>query len=147
MMLANSEHLGMTIIWPSKIETYEDIQCPMKVKQWVAVISGICPKFGFKREFIKKQSSKVSPTVYWNIYPLQRGKIYQFNGLYVAKKNYSNGYLYTSPCGELISVIEKEEVRVILNMPSKKKNEIKDKLLEERSNDKTNFADNDNCPF
>lgn len=147
MLLVNSEHLGMSIIYPSKIETYFDKTCMMGVKQWVAQITGLCTKFGYKREFVKSQSTPISPEVNWVIFPLKAGAIYQFTNLYIEKLHYSTGYVYISPCGTLLSTIEKEEMRRLLNMPVKRQEELRDALLEARSHENKNYANDDDCPF
>lgn len=146
MLLVDSEHLGMTILYPSKIETYYDKTCMMGVKQWVARIVGVCPKFGFKREFVKSQQTAISKEVNWIIFRLESGAIYQFTNLYIEKLHYTSGYIYVSPCGKLLSTIEKEEVRTLLNMPTKKREELKDAMLEARSFKDEDYADDD-VPF
>lgn len=146
MLLVNSEELGMSKLCPSKIETYYDKSCMMGVKQWVAQITGLCTKFGYKREFVKSQSTPISPQVNWVIFPVKAGAIYQFTNLYIEKLHYTSGYVYISPCGTLLSTIEKEEVRTLLNMPTKKREELKDAMLEARSFENKNFA-SDDIPF
>lgn len=146
MLLVNSEEIGLSKIFPSKIETYYNQETMKDTKQWVARIDGICTKFGFKREFVKNSRTKINPNVFWVIYTLDKGHIYQFNNIYASEKEFISGFIYVSPCGSLVSTIEKEQVRVLLNMPSKKREELKDAMLEARSHDNDKYA-NDDIPF
>lgn len=117
MIIVDEDHLGNTIISPKLARTYLDKKS--LTKQWLAIISGIDPKFGFKREFVKRQQSDYRPDFWEMLFPIEAGKIYQYNNFYVAFGQYTSGYFATSEQHDKIITLEKDEVRRLLGMPVK----------------------------
>jgi len=149
------EHLGKTIISGSKIITYKKKSETSAFKQWVCRIAGPCPKFGFKREFVKGKLMNDSDdeTLLKFKFLLENGNLYQYNNLYVAFGEYVSGFIAVNDEGNLLS-IDKDGVRRLMGMPTKEWSKTKGKpkftledkqRFKEKPNDES-FA-NDDLPF
>lgn len=140
-MIIDSEELGHTTITPKMVRTYLDKIS--HTKQWLAKITGIDPKFGFKRDFEPKEKKDYRPDFWEMIYPLEKGCLYEYKNFYVALGQYCSGYFAVNEQGTKIISLEYEEVRRYLNMPVKN--------WDNRENKKTKFKLEeyfpDNAPF
>jgi hypothetical protein len=126
MQLIDEEILGHTIISSKNIQTYKSKT--VFVKQWVAKITGIDPKFGFAREFIQAESDDFLEGIDIVFYYLKAGTLYQYNNLYVEKTMNASGYFAVNEAGDKILSLDKNEVRKLLGMPVK---EWKEKIQKE----------------
>lgn len=117
MDLVNEEILGHTIISSKNIQTYKSKK--VFVKQWVAKITGIDPKFGFAREFVQAESDEFLEDIDIVFFYLKSGTLYQYNNLYVDKTMNASGYFAVNEEGNKILSLTKEEVRKLLGMPVK----------------------------
>ena len=140
MHVVDENVIGHTSIMPTVVRTYLDKKS--LTKQWLAVISGIDPKFGFKRDFVKRSQSDFRPDFWEMIYALDKGKIYEYKNFYIALGQYDSGFFATNEQGDKILTLEKEEVRRLLNMPVKSWGEKKEKPKFKLDN----YA-NDDVPF
>jgi hypothetical protein len=140
MWIVDEDILGHTIISAKQARTYLDKKS--LTKQWLAVISGIDPKFGFKRDFVKRQQSDYRPDFWEMLYILETGKIYEYKNFYVAMGEYVSGFFAVNEQNKILT-LEKDEVRRLLNMPVKSwsnKNEERTKFkLEEYVKDDIPF--------
>ena len=133
MYLIDEENLGHTVISSKNIQTYRPISGGEKL--WVARITGIDPKFGFSREFVRNEEDNFMPDIKICFFYLKAGFIYQYNNVYVDKGVYASGYFCVNECGEKIMSLTIRQVRKFLGMP------VKDWKIEDIT-----YAD-DNCPF
>lgn len=124
MWIVDEDIFGHTTISPKLARTYLD-KVTM-TKQWLAVISGIDPKFGFKRDFQKFSKSDFRHDFFEILYPLDSGKIYEYKNFYVALGEYSSGFFAVNEQGNKIITLESDEVRRLLNMPVKNWDKKKD---------------------
>lgn len=140
MWIVDKDIFGHTIISGKQARTYLDKKS--FTKQWLAIISGIDPKFGFKREFVKRDQSDYLPDFWEMIYVLEAGKIYEYKNFYIALGQYTSGFFAINEQGKVLT-LEKDEVRKLLNMPVKSwanKNEERTKFkLEEYVKDDIPF--------
>ena len=140
MWIVDEDIFGHTIISGKQARTYLDKKS--FTKQWLAIISGIDPKFGFKREFVKRDQSDYRPDFWEMIYVLEAGKIYEYKNFYIALGQYTSGFFAINEQGKVLT-LEKDEVRKLLNMPVKSwanKNEERTKFkLEEYVKDDIPF--------
>lgn len=140
MWIVDEDIFGHTIISGKQARTYLDKKS--FTKQWLAIISGIDPKFGFKREFVKRDQSDYLPDFWEMIYVLEVGKIYEYKNFYIALGQYTSGFFAINEQGKVLT-LEKDEVRKLLNMPVKSwanKNEERTKFkLEEYVKDDIPF--------
>jgi hypothetical protein len=115
MQLLDSEILGHTIISSKSIQTYKPIIPTQKL--WVARITGIDAKFGFKREFVNQESDEFIPEYKIVFFYLKAGFIYQYANVFVEKGEYASGFFAVTADGEKIFTLSVREVRRYLNMP------------------------------
>lgn len=149
------EHLGKTIISGSKVITYKLKTETKEFKQWICRIAGSCPKFGFKREFVKGKSMTDSDdeTLLKFKFLLEEGNLYQYENLYVAFDQYVSGYFAVTNEGNLLT-LTKDKVRQLMGMPTAEWSKTKGKpkfVLEEKIRFKEKPSDesfaNDDVPF
>lgn len=118
MWIVDADIFGHTVISPGLARTYLDKKS--LTKQWLAHISGIDPKFGFKREFQKRSQTDYRPDFWEMLYPLEKGRIYEYKNFYIALGQYHSGFFAVNEEGSKIITLEQQEVRRLLNMPVKK---------------------------
>lgn len=122
----DAEYLGISKIGKKFAYSYNWVSQDKKLKQWVAVIEGICPKFGFKRKFVKSKSiyCQEKPELRLITFTLQAGNIYQYKNFLVDNLSgkTTDGYFAVTRDG--IVCLEQEQIRTFLNMPVKKRKQI-----------------------
>lgn len=123
-----AEYLGISKIGRKFAYSYNWITQDKKLKQWLAVIEGICPKFGFKRKFASSKSMycQERPELRLITYKLQSGNIYQYKNFLVDNLSGFTTDGYFAVTREGIVCLEQEQIRLFLNMPVKQRKDIKD---------------------
>lgn len=120
------EYLGVSKISKDNVISF-NFKTKDKVKQRVTKITGVCSKYGFKREFLEPiyknvNASQSGHAMYLRAFrwDLEAGFIYEYKNLMVCylSKVYESGYFIALVDG--IVPIEMEQVRVYLNMRIKK---------------------------
>lgn len=120
-MLVHSLNYNLTTIEPQQVITHNFKRSDLKEKQWLAVIVGICPKWGFKRNFINSQvkESNENFMLQRNVYMLEPYKVYQYKGFLIddKTKKFDEGFFACTALG--VIELEYEQVRLFLKMPVK----------------------------
>lgn len=124
MIGVDREELGISFFTRDFACTY-DFSDKRRNKPWLCKITGICEKFGFKREFVNRnfKTPEKYPElngIYWY---LEEGVIYEYRNFMACHLNNFtvDGFFVVRYDG--IYDLEKEEVRVALNMPVAKRKE------------------------
>lgn len=122
-----AEYLGISKIGKNYAISFNWLESnkPKFKKQWVAKITGICTKYGFKREFMDsvKRPVEKRPDLKAYKWELPFGYIYQYKNFLidVSIEERAEGFFICTMNG--VIPIEQDQVRVYLNMP------VKDRLL------------------
>lgn len=116
------EYLGISKIGKNYAISFNWLDSDKKFKkQWVAKITGICHKFGFKREFMPSTKREVEnrPDLRAFKWELPLGHIYQYKNFLVDVREdyFAEGFFILTMNG--LIPIEMDQVRVYLNMPVK----------------------------
>lgn len=122
----DAEYLGISKIGRKFAYSYNWVTQDKKLKQWLAVIEGICPKFGFKRKFVKSSSlyCQEKPELRLITWKLQIGNIYQYKNFLVDNLSGFTTDGYFAVTREGIVCLEQEQIRLFLNMPVKQRKDI-----------------------
>jgi hypothetical protein len=140
-MLVDSFHIGISEIHNDKVISYNWTDEQKKQKQWVATVTGFCPKFGFKRNFCKFKKEKTRIFLIERIeWEIKTGFAYEYKNLIPDLKSSEvfEGFFIALPSG--IICIDKDQLRTYLRMP------VKDKEAVNEITFIRDFADDD-IPF
>lgn len=119
-MKVDSIHLGISEINATMAKTYNFLDKNIAYKPWVAKITAIDPKYGYKREFAKRTygAKMYGGKVQMIIFHLELGCVYEYNDflLLFIKPEVKKGFFGVDAHGKL-EELDKKEVRKFLNMP------------------------------
>lgn len=121
-----------------------------EVKTWLAQITGIDKKFGFKREFAKSNYYSESDTLTRVQYIVGKNRLYEYRNFLIDEetKSYESGYIAITEEGEVLTLTH-ESVRKLLHMRCKgdkiPKKEIKE--IERKQAEIEASYVNDDVPF
>ena len=116
------EYLGISKLGAKESRTFNWVNPKTKHRQWVAAILGTCPKYGFKKEFLKFEQAPVkqNPKLRAFRWFMEEGVIYEYHNFmvdYLTDKVVSGFFMAVK--GGIIP-LEYDQVRTYLNMPVKK---------------------------
>ena len=118
-MKCDSLHMGISEITGTLAKTYNFTDKSKAYKPWVAKISGIDPKFGFKREFLKTTygARMYAGQIQMNLFHLEKGFVYQYKDflLLFIKPEVREGFFAIDAHGQ-VTELTKDEIRTYLNM-------------------------------
>jgi hypothetical protein len=121
----NAEYLGISKITNTSVISFNWIHADKKVKQWVAIIEGVCSKFGYRRKFLNHEwkpapeKSGLASTLRAFRWVITPGHLYEYRNIMAdyCSNHFVDGYFVAQPDG--IITLDKEQVRAYLNMPIK----------------------------
>lgn len=119
-MLFDEEILGVSKITSKNVISFDFIDKEKSLKSWVAKITGIDRKFGYKREFVKKLVERDSDDTYVVRWILENGFIYEYKNLLVSLEPelvITSGLICVQQ-NQLMSV-DKKDLRKFLHMKVK----------------------------
>jgi len=119
-MLVDAMEMGLTRIEPREALTFNFKSSDKYQKQWIAKIIRICPKYGFKREFLKEEKFSYSDVrLQGNRYILEPCRIYQYRNFLVdaESEKFIEGFIGVTHLQ--VMELTKEQVRSYLGMPVK----------------------------
>lgn len=89
-------------------------------KPWLARITGVCAKWGFKREFENATYNKYNDTFNELVFLLEKNCVYEYRNFLVDHLSfqYSSGFFATLE--NKVVELEKEQIRTWLHLPNKK---------------------------
>jgi hypothetical protein len=146
--ILDAEYLGISRINKSYAISYNWLSFAKSRKVWVALITGVCPKYGFKREFVPREESGVKgqPDLTAYRWKLATGGLFQYKNFMVdyLSDKVVDGYFITLNNG--IIPLEEEQVRTYLKMPVKNGELVKLPSFDPANYDLSEYKDDD-IPF
>jgi hypothetical protein len=144
----DSYETGISYFDRNQFITYKIRESEDKV--WMAEITGIAPKFGFDRKFVRANWSNESDTLAKLQFVVSKNRLYEYRSFLVDEKSNTleSGFIIVTDDGELMT-IDQDGVRKLLHMRVKgdpiKKKQVK--KIEKEKQDIENSYQPDDIPF
>jgi|GEM_PF-5772024 len=119
----DSIHLGISEIIAQMAKTYDFTDKQKSFSPWLAKIIGLDTKYGYKREFVKKNfgARMYNGKIQMLTFELENGSVYQFKNflLLFVRPEAREGFFGVDGKGQVIE-LGSDQVREYLNMRTKK---------------------------
>lgn len=121
----DADHLGISKIGRTYATSFYKTGCQYKERPMVCKITGICQKYGYKREFLKPLTGSVDKHPNLKIvkfdYEKEMGFIFGYKNFMLSHLTFEviTQWQYFLPTFHGLVVLEPEQVRTSLNMPVK----------------------------